>query len=335
MTNCSVQKKTTCAPPDCSWFVGKGCRKAGYSSSPKPKKAASKKSTKATKVSKATKVVKKPSLSSLEGHVVVFSGFRSDALKAEVVAAGASVGSAVSGKTTLVVYVKTTKNADKIESLKGTVKTMKLETFMSKYNLTTQIEVEKAAKKASKKTAGPKVPRAPKKASKKSANIFTESKVNNLKKFKELPSSLPMSRSDALEVKYAKYNVAQILRIGQDKIRKTYVESEVRKLYNALFYIPSKDVFMILSRAVSQGYENKKVSQKMYDFVGIEFQIEDSGKLVFNDTHAIIVKEVGIRDLMKKNPNNPRSYTLDLTLVEPMLRSFYDNDIVVLTFWSE
>lgn len=110
MTKCSGAKQADCKKPGCEWVKGKGCRKGSSASG------------------------------GLAGEVVVFTGFRDDGLKAAVEKAGGRVTAAVSGKTTLLVYVRTARNGAKVDG--ASCKKMTREGFAKKYGFAAEVEGE-------------------------------------------------------------------------------------------------------------------------------------------------------------------------------------------------
>ena len=299
MVGCSKNRKPAClSDSDCEWIVGKRCYST-KSKTVKPKKA------------KAKAKTVKPSLKSLEGHTVVFSGFRNAALASEIESKGAKVAPRVTSKTTLVVYKKTEKNASKLDELrKNKVALLAGKSLAKKFSLN-----------YTPSPLGASAPKKPTGVKKATVNVLTTLKDANGAVMSR--SAFPVKFTEANTIRYRdKFTIAQILRIAQKSVVSDHVKGEIRKLYGAIWYTNSKDMFMMMSRVKSE------TDPKNYDYVGVEFKFNAQNKIEYNASHPVIVSNVTKRDMLIKVGNKKM---FDIKTVEPMIKEEYNNDILLLT----
>lgn len=324
MVGCSKNRKAGClSDSNCEWIVGKRCYNSGMV-----------KKTKAN-VKKATKTKTKPTLKSLEGHNVVFSGFRDAAFASEIQSKGAKVAARVSSKTTIVVYEKTEKNASKLEEMKKNKMTLlTVKAMAKKFSLTMPEVLPKAKPKAkpvktkAEKTVKPKAKaektvkaKAPKKTKAASFSQIKDASGSIMSK-----SAFPVKFSESKTIIYReKFSIAQILRIAQKSVVSDHEKGEIRKLYGAIWYSSSKDMFMMMSRVKSE------TDPKNYDYVGVEFKFDANNKIEYNASHPVIIANVSKKDLLIPAGDGSRKKMFDIKSVEPMIKEEYDDDIVLLT----
>ena len=272
MVKCSGVRKANCADP-CTWVVGKGCKNLNL----KPRAPAAKKA------------------GAFDGAVFYFSGFRNDKLKEAVQAKGAKFSSSLSDKVTHLVYVLSAKNKSKVEAASAPKK-YTLDAFAGRYKLKSLLPPPakpvvadaETKKQTTKKAKSPEAykPVAPVKTVSHGTNeqwwkkhfelAAYDERLGDMKfsPVKESTFEKPLDRNAATKITYKGRSLRSLtstmMQIIVDMNKKHKFNSKDFKmphigvLAKALFYVPKKDMFVIVAKV------NRKDTRKAINLVAFE-----------------------------------------------------------------
>ena len=278
MTKCSGVKKQECKSP-CEWISGKGC-KSTEAAKPKATKP------KATKP-KATKP-KTPSPKSPHGKVFAFLGFKDDDLIKTLQEHGNKVFYAIKPDTTHIVYKQDKRIQAKLDASELPKKLLK--DFVEKYNFASKKVKKSEDKKESAKPAPKPVPKpepAPKPAPKPKANL---SLFTNYTKF---PAKYHDPKGDYFDddedTQYKNYSLSKIFKHAKGALNGMFTdvkENNVRYVMANLFYVPSKDLFIMPIMAKA---ESDPKDKSLNDVYGVEFTYDPKVKYMIKVDKNVMI----------------------------------------------
>jgi hypothetical protein len=233
MVPCYKLKKDECRK-DCTWVTGKGC----------------------------SKTVGAVAGGKLAGQTIVFMGFTNDTFKEQIVKVGGVVRSAVSGKTTIVVYKQTPRNAQTIADCAVPIK-LTIEAFTKKYM----------------SGVGPVVSATePNRPVGWRARFEKDAQQNNLNYLVKTDGKV---RKVPLQSIYK-----QAYAIAESMFKTAKVRS-----FNKIVYVPKGDKFIMIVRVGSKKTAAVK-NNSLNDFLGIEFTF--GGKIVMSaNAHVLLTDHKG------------------------------------------
>jgi hypothetical protein len=236
MTPCYKLKKDECRK-DCTWVSGKGC----------------------------TKTVGAVAGGKLTGQTIVFMGFTNDTFKDQIVKVGGVVRSAVSGKTTIVVYKETPRNAKTIADCSVPIK-LTIEAFTKKYM----------------GGAGPVViATEPNRPVGWRARFEKDSTHNNLNYLVKSPNA--NGKGSVMRKVPLKTIYTQAYAIAESMFKTAKVRS-----FNKIVYVPKGDKFIMIVRVGSKKTAAVK-NNLLNDFLGIEFTF--GGKIVMSSNAHVLLSD--------------------------------------------